>query len=386
MPQEVQEALIRQAMRAGSQQISFGWQGGEPTLLGLDFFQRTISLQRQYGVSGQVVGNGLQTNGLLINEAWCDFLRQTHWLVGLSIDGPAEVHDHYRRTRNDKPTYEMVRAAAILMRARNVEYNALTVVSNHSVHFAKEIYAHHKELGIRFMQFIPCVERDPRNPGKAASFSVSAEDYGCFLCDLFDYWKADFRGGRPTTSIRFFDSIFHTYVQIPPPECTLLPECGNYMVVEYNGDVFACDFFVEEEWKLGNVLTGSLLEMLNSGRQKEFGQIKAHMPRECAACQWKSHCQGGCIKDRLRDPADMGSNHFCGSFIRFFEHSDKELKQLAREWQREQRILEERERIIHRLRAVHSSPAPEVPTTPGPQRNSPCPCGSGKKYKHCCGK
>ena len=386
MSGEVQEALIRQAMRAGSQQVSFGWQGGEPTLAGLEFFQRIVSLQRQYGSSGQVVGNGLQTNGLLIDEPWCDFLRQTNWLVGLSIDGPQHVHDHYRITRNGKPTYERVRAAALLMRARNVEYNALTVVSDYSVQFAREIYAHHKDLGIRFMQFIPCVERDPENPSRAASFSVSAEDYGRFLCDLFDCWKADFKSGRPTTSVRYFDSIFHTYVNVPPPECTLLPECGNYVVVEYNGDVFSCDFFVEEEWKLGNVLNGSLLEMLNSQRQKEFGLLKARMPEECYPCQWKSHCYGGCTKDRLRDPADQGSNHFCRSFIRFFEHSDKELKRLAEEWKREQRILEEREQIVRHLRTVHSPPIPVNRAAAHPQRNSPCPCGSGKKYKHCCGK
>lgn len=386
MPEEVQEALIRQMMRSGSQQVSFGWQGGEPTLMGLDFFQRVINLQRQYGSSGQVVGNGLQTNGLLIDEPWCDFLRQTNWLVGLSIDGPAHVHDHYRLARNGKPTYEMVRAAAMLMRARNVEYNALTVVSDYSVQFAKEIYTHHKDLGIRFMQFISCVETDPQDSSRAAPFSVQAQAYGQFLCDLFDCWKADFRNGRPTTSVRFFDSIFHTYVHVPPPECTLLPECGNYVVVEYNGDVFSCDFFVERRWKLGNVLKDSLVEMLNSPRQREFGELKARMPRECTVCSWKDHCQGGCIKDRLRDPADRGSNHFCRSFIRFFEHADSELKRLGEEWLREQRILAERERMMHHLRALHSNSTPIERPAPRPQRNSPCPCGSGKKYKHCCGR
>ncbi|MCG3196525.1 MAG: anaerobic sulfatase maturase [Candidatus Omnitrophica bacterium] len=349
MSEEVQESLIRQAMRGGSSQISFGWQGGEPTLMGVEFFRRAVSLQRQYGTNGQIVGNGLQTNGLLMDEEWCDFLRETHWLVGLSIDGPAHVHDHYRVTRNGQPTYEKVRAAALLMRAKNVEYNALSVVNSYSVRFAKDIYNHHKDLGIRFMQFIPCVERDPNDPTKAAEFSVSAEDYGKFLCEIFDCWKGDFRSGKPTVSVRYFDSIFHTYVNVPPPECTLLSECGNYVVVEYNGDVFSCDFFVEGEWRLGNVLNDSLIHLLNSPRQKEFGEMKADMPQECYSCDYLAHCHGGCTKDRLRDPADGGSNHFCKSFLRFFRHADPDLKRLAEEWKRQQKALAQREEFLRRM-------------------------------------
>lgn len=385
MSEQVLEIVIQQAMQSGSPQISFGWQGGEPTLMGLPFYKKAVEFQREYGSPGQVVGNGLQTNGLLIDEDWCQFLRETNWLVGLSIDGPAHVHDHYRVTRNRRPTYEQVCAAAQRMHALNVEYNALVVVNDYSVRYAREIYQHHKDLGIRFMQFIPCVERDPLQPDRAAPFSVTAEDYGVFLCEIFDCWKEDFRGGKPTVSVRYFDSVFHTYVSVPPPECTLLPECGNYLVIEHNGDIFSCDFFVEEAWKLGNVTDGTLLEMLNSPKQRQFGLLKADMPPECLQCEWKRHCYGGCPKDRIRDPADQGSNHFCRSFIRFFEHADRDLRNLAEDWLRRQRLYAQQERFNHLIASQQASRSPVSQASKQPARNSFCPCGSGKKFKNCCG-
>ncbi len=388
MSDQVQEETIRQMMRDGGQQVSFGWQGGEPTLMGLDFFKRAVNLQKQYGRSGQTVGNGLQTNGLSIDDEWCDFLRETNWLVGLSIDGPAHVHDHYRVTRNGKPTYDRVREAAERMTRKRVEFNALTVVNDYSAQFAREIYEHHKSLGIEFMQFIPCVETDPGNSGQAAGFSVSAVAYGDFLCEIFDLWKADFRRGKPTTSVRYIDSVFHTYVGLQPPECTLLKECGCYVVVEHNGDVFACDFFVESDWRLGNVLGERLIDLLNSPKQKEFGLLKANLPQECLTCEWQKHCYGGCTKDRIRDPSDQGSNHFCGSYIRFFEHADSELKQLAKEWEKEQVRLDYEARVSHqreieRRNQVEPSPAGASQKV---SRNGLCPCGSGKKFKKCCGR
>ena len=377
---EVQEEMVKQVMRDGTRQVSFGWQGGEPTMMGLAFFERTVDLQRRYGSSGQVVGNGLQTNGLLIDEKWCVLFRETNWLVGLSIDGPAHVHDRYRLTRHGKPTYERVREKAQLMREERVEFNALSVVNDYSARFPREIYEHHKDLGIFHMQFIPCVERDPEDPTRAASFSVSAEDYGHFLCEIFDCWKADFKDGRPTVSVRYFDSVFYTYVNLAPPECTLLKECGNYVVVEHNGDVYSCDFYVEDSWLLGNVMEGRLVDMLNSERQKEFGLVKRNMPPECKECRWLTHCRGGCPKDRQRDPADRGSNHFCKSFMKFFDRANDDLEALAQDWIEEQSLAQERERKT-RQRATSRQVAPpgKVP------RNAPCPCGSGKKYKKCCG-
>ncbi len=365
MEDRVLRETVRQVMRAGGQQVSFGWQGGEPTLMGRHFFERAVQYQIRYGRPGQVVGNGLQTNGILIDENWARFLAEAKFLVGLSLDGPQHIHDRYRRMRGGQSSWRRVVRARDLMLNAGVEVNALIVVNDYSVRFAREIYEFHKENGLVHMQFIPCVETDPTDPTRAAPFSVDAEAYGRFLCELFDLWMADFRHGEPTTFIRWFDSLFFTYVGLPAPECTLLEECGVYVVVEHNGDVFSCDFFVEPRWYLGNVLEGRLIDFLNSERQREFGRVKKQLPQECRTCPWLRHCWGGCPKDRLRDPRDQGSNHFCLSYKMFFEHADKRFQELARRWKAQQEAARARPRKVG--------------------RNDPCPCGSGLKYKHCCG-
>lgn len=386
MSLDVLEEMIKQVMRDGANNLSIGWQGGEPTMMGLDFFRKAVEFEQRYGRPGQSVGNGLQTNGLLITDEWCKFFNQYSFLIGLSLDGPAHIHDKYRLTKGGRPSWEKTRDVAKRMLDAGVAVNALVVVNNYSCQFPQEIYEFHKELGFEFMQFIPCVELDPQNPTQAAPYSVSAEQYGEFLCDIFDLWKRDFRDDRPTTSARWIDSVFHTYVDMPPPECTLLDECGCYVVVEHNGDIYACDFYVESDWKLGNLMEGRVLEMLNSPRQTDFGLVKKQLPPECPSCPWLKHCYGGCPKDRIRDPRDHGSNHFCQSYIMFFEHADADLRRLADEWKAERRREWERSReLMAELRGQSTAaPAPPPPSKTG--RNDPCPCGSGKKYKKCCGR
>ncbi len=379
MSEEVMEEMVKQMMHDGDQNLSFGWQGGEPTLMGVDFFRKAVECQQKYGRSGQSVGNGIQTNGMLINEDWIKLFNDYSFLVGLSLDGPAHIHDHYRFTKGGGPSWSKVNDAAKRMLDQGVAVNALVVVNDYSAQFAQEIYNFHKELGFEFMQFIPCVEPDPHDPAKAAPFSVTAEQYGQFLCDIFDCWKADFDGELPTTSVRYFDSVFHTYVNMPPPECTLLQECGCYVVVEHNGDIYSCDFFVEPDWKLGNLMDDKIIDMLNSPRQTEFGCWKKELPPECPSCKWLHHCWGGCTKDRIRDPADNGSNHFCQSYMMFFEHADADLRQIAEQWTERQRKEEEEYRRQMTEQMIASSRQKVG-------RNDPCPCGSGKKYKKCCGR
>jgi uncharacterized protein len=331
MSEEVLEETIRQSLGQDVPVISFGWQGGEPTLMGLPFFETAVGLQSRYG-RGRTVGNGLQTNGLRLDPVWAAFLRRHRFLVGLSLDGPQHIHDRYRLRTGAQPTWaEVVDRAKMLLDA-GVETNALSVVDDYSVRFPEEIYAFHKSLGLSFMQFIPCVETDPSDPAKAADFSCGGDAYGDFLIRLFDLWRADFRDGTPTTFIRTFDSLFFLYVDREPPDCTLFPECGNYLVVEHDGGVYACDFFVEERWRLGNVQEGKLVHMLNSARQNEFGRVKAALPESCPACPWLALCRGGCPKDRLRDPRDRGLSHFCAGYKKFFAHADPVFKTLAAEW------------------------------------------------------
>ncbi|MBN1663545.1 MAG: anaerobic sulfatase maturase [Deltaproteobacteria bacterium] len=331
MTEEIQEEMIRQAMGQSAGKISFAWQGGEPTLTGLPFFQRSVELQQRYGQGGQCA-NGLQTNGVLIDDKWSRFLRQYNFLVGLSLDGPEHVHDRYRRTKSGNGTWSKIADNAKRMLDQGVAVNAVTVVNDYSAEYPEEIYAFHKSLGLNYMQFIPCLEADADHPGKAAPFSVSAEQYGRFLCRMFDFWMADFRDGLPTTFIRFFDAVFYRYAGMSPPDCTLLEECGDYVVVEHNGDVYACDFFVEPRWRLGNMMRSSLTDMLNSPRQREFGKRKTILPDLCKSCRWTALCRGGCMKDRMRIPTDQHVNAFCGAFKMFFEHADERFRKLAEDW------------------------------------------------------
>jgi len=231
------------------------------------------------------------------------------------------------------------------VRKRNLPFfsnmvNTMTVVNDYSVHFPQEIYEFHKQQGIVYMQFIPCVENDPQNPCTAASFSVSSTEYGIFLCRLFDLWKADFCNGIPTTSIRFFDSAILSYMNAPPEECTFFEECDSYMVIEHNGDVYPCDFFVEHSHKLGNVHSNNLLEILHSDKQKKFGRSKKSLPAKCLKCPWLKQCNGGCLKDRVRDLRDRGMNHFCEATKMFYQYAHVDLKKLAEHFAK---ILNEKE-------------------------------------------
>jgi uncharacterized protein len=367
MSVQVLEEMIRQILSGPEKEISIGWQGGEPTLMGLPFFYKAVEFQERYG-RGKIIGNGLQTNGLLLDKKWFKLFTDYGFLVGLSLDGPEHIHDRYRRFAGGKGSWAQVGDQAKRMLDEGVAVNALAVVTDYSSLYPEEIYGFLKGLGFTYMQFIPCVETDPDNPQRAAFFSASPAEYGNFLCRVFDLWLADFSGGRPTTSIRFFESLLYLYAGFPAPECTLLAECGSYGVMEHNGDFYSCDFFVEPRWKLGNILSEPMTSLLNSPRQTEFGKRKAELPGACGDCPWKAKCRGGCVKDRIRDPRDKNLNHFCESFKMFFTHADPYLCRLAAQGK------------VAREALARVEPPEGIKTG----RNEPCPCGSGRKYKKCC--
>lgn len=369
MSEEVLTELIRQLMEQSPPEVSITWQGGEPTLMGLDFFKKAAALEERFG-KRKTIGNGMQTNGLLIDRDWATFFKRYSFLVGLSIDGQEHIHDHYRKRQGGQPTWRTVCDSAKLMLDSEVSVNALTVVNDYSARFPDDIYTFHKELGLNYMQFIPCLEPDPLRAGCVAPFSVSPETYGDFLCRVFDLWLNDFRDGRQTTSVRFFESLLFSYAGFAPTECTLSPECGSYVVVEHNGDVFACDFFVDEDTRLGNLMQERLDDMLNSEKQTAFGRLKYDLPSACDGCIWMAVCRGGCPKDRLLSGDGGRLNYFCPAFKRFFSHADAGLSHLVEEW-RQRQALENPPDAIHQANTG---------------RNAPCPCGSGKKFKRCCGK
>lgn len=372
MSPAILQELVKQVMTQGPAEVSFGWQGGEPTLMGLDFFKQVVEFQQQYG-KNQSIGNGLQTNGLLINRDWSRFLRQYHFLVGLSLDGPEEIHDRYRVTKGETGSWKYVESNAKLLLDSNVAVNSLTVVNSYSANYPEEIYDYLKRLGFTYMQFIPCLEADPSKPHLPAAFSVTPQLFGSFLCRLFDLWYQDFEDGLPTTSIRYFDSLLHSYLGLSVNDCSLQQTCGDYLVIEHNGDVYSCDFFVDPECFLGNITDNNLIDLLNSSKQNQFGKEKAVLSNQCLKCQWLAHCHGGCLKDRLRNPTTSSLTFLCESYRQFFNHADKKLKQTSK---RVNAHMKMQEQPLH--------PDARQGESQKIGRNSSCPCGSGKKYKKCC--
>jgi len=340
MSAEIQEEMIRQVMQQSGDAVSIAWQGGEPALMGLDFYKRAIELELKYG-HGQSVGNGFQTNGTLLDREWAKFFKKYDWLIGLSLDGPEHIHDRYRLDKGQHKTWKTVEDKARMLLEEGVAVNAMCCITDYSSDKAEELYNYYKNLGLTWMQFIPVVETDPNDPSKAAPFSLTAEKYGQFLITLFDLWIADFKDGQPTTSIRHFESVFHSYVGMEAPECALMKECGAYVVIEHNGNVYSCDFFVENKHRLGNIRHDKIINMLNSRKQDDFGKAKATLPRKCRMCPWYPKCYGGCTKDRVKDPGDNHQPRFCAGYQLFFEHADAELKIIASRWTQQQNDLQE---------------------------------------------
>jgi uncharacterized protein len=329
MSEETLRKMIEQ-MFACSNNPTFVWQGGEPTIIGLEFFEHAVELQKHYA-KGRAFSNSLQTHGMLLNQNWFRFLKKENFLVGLSLDGPQAVHDYYRVDALGKKTFEAVYAAALSMQQEKIPFNVLATVSDYSVNYAKEIYQFFAENDFLFMQFSPIVELDPNNHQQAAPYSVGALEYGRFLYEVFELWVKDFDypNLKQKTSIRWFDSVLQSYVGMTPDHCIFHKTCNDYLVMEHNGDIFSCDFFVEKEKSLGNIHQTSLFKAFQSPEHTAFGLEKANLNAECRSCEWLKQCYGGCTKDRLRDPKDHGHNHFCESYRYFFKHADGKLKEFA---------------------------------------------------------
>ena len=296
MSGEVLEKLVKDYMGLRFQLSGFAWQGGEPTLMGLDFYKRAVELQTKYGVTGQEVGNSLQTNAILLNDAdWCKFLHESKFLVGISIDGPKELHDHYRLDLGGHGTWDRVMRAIERCKEHKVEFNTLTLVNHLTADHADEVFDFLIELGVRYLQFIPCVEVDPQTGG-IAEFSVSPKQYGDFLCRIFDRWTAF---GPQRLSIRDFDSILSYCIGGHHTLCTFDRQCSQYIVVEHTGDVFPCDFFVEPAWRLGNILETPIEQLAACEQKKAFARKKQSITNKCLVCRHLALCRGGCMKDRV---------------------------------------------------------------------------------------
>ncbi|TVR05800.1 MAG: anaerobic sulfatase maturase [Spirochaetaceae bacterium] len=337
---------------------SFGWQGGEPTLMGADFFRTAFELQRSLAPRGATVANGLQTNGTLLDADFAQLLAEYRVLVGISVDGPADLHDRYRRTVGGGATHHRVMQGISHLQTAGVEFNVLTLVSAANVDHPTEVYRYLKSLGVHHHQYIPCVE--PLNDG-LTDFSITAEQWGNFLNGIFDEWQeADTR----TVSVRHFDSVVNLLVTGQYSSCTMGGSCRQYLVVEHNGDVYPCDFFVTPELRLGNIHTHSLEQAWRSPLMRRFGAQKARWPHRCGECPYLPLCSGDCQKLRLGGDAPSA---LCEGWVAFYDHALPRLKEIAARAARR-----------HRIPMVD-------PTAGAPEPEAPCFCGSGKRYRNCHG-
>ena len=326
MSNKVLGKLVSDYLKLGFEINNFSWQGGEPILMGLDFYKKAVSLQQEHGRDGQFVTNSFQTNGVGLDEKWCRFLSKYKFLVGISLDGPKELHDFYRRDKAGKGTFDCVMAGIEICRANKVEFNILVLLNNRNVTVPDELFDLFVEHRVRFLQFIPCIEKDAQS-AKAAYFSITAEQYGDFLVRIFDRWL---EFGPEKMSIRLFDSLMSYYINGVHTNCTFAKRCNDYVVAEHNGDVFCCDFFVEERFKLGNLSDSSIGELFNSKTKRAFAQQKQPDCNDCLICRHFPICRGGCPKDRVvlggdhRDPS-----FFCASYKQFFERAGSKLMELS---------------------------------------------------------
>lgn len=367
MSDEVLDRVITTYMATDQPQHDFCWQGGEPALLGVEFFRRVTDLQTLRGRPGSVVANCLQTNGTLIDGEFAAHLADYRFLVGVSIDGPPEFHDHHRRDRRGGGSHGAVMKGVAALRSRGVEPDALAVITRSSAGRAREVYGHLRELGFDHHQYIPCVEWD--GDGELLPFALDGEAWGGFLRELFDAWWEE---GAGRASVRWFDALIERLSGGPGSFCSMGRDCRRYFVVEHGGDVYPCDFFVDEDLRLGNVRDDPWTDLARSDRYRAFGERKRGWAEECGRCSWLSLCAGDCLKHRPGGGRETGARSLlCAGWKSFFEYALPRLESLASP------PPPPAEEVFAR------APAPE--RRPGAGRNDPCPCGSGRKRKRCCG-
>jgi uncharacterized protein len=387
MSDEVHEAYIKQLFEAHQvPQVTVAWQGGEPTLMGLDFFRRSMEFQNKYAKPGTLVENTLQTNGILLDDEWCRFLHENKFLIGLSMDGPKELHDVYRKDKGGHGTFDRVVKAARLLQDHKVEFNILCTVNSKNADHPLDVYRFFRDdLKAQYIQFIPIVERINGNGetgfqdgNKVTDRSVRPDQWGPFLIGIFDEWvKWDV--GR--TFVLNFDGALAGWLGRAGTVCIFGPTCGEGTALEHNGDLYSCDHFVEPDHYLGNILRTPMIELVASEKQRKFGRDKRDtLPGYCRQCEVVHICNGECPKNRFIEAPDgePGLNYLCEGFKAFFLHADRPMKIMA-ELIRKGRLAEE----VMKMMAPEINGGEAASMTPG--RNEPCFCGSGRKFKKCHG-
>jgi len=331
MTDEVQECLVKSYLECCFEQSSFAFQGGEPTLMGLDFYKRLIELQKQYGLPGQIISNALQTNGILLDDQWGKFLAEYKFLTGISLDGPKEYHDIYRKDRAGSGTFDRVMAGIEACQRNNAEYNILVLLNNINVQSPDKLFDFFIGLGVQYLQFIPCVEKAENNSQKTSPHSITPEEYGNFMNRIFDRWlDYDIR----KLSVRLFDSMLSYLLGNPHTECTFGRQCADYIVIEHNGDAFCCDFYVTGDTRLGNIMETPIGRLGKNEIKCTFNRKKTEIDNKCLICRYLDICRGGCPKDRaMLTGTHKVPSYFCEGYKMFFAYALPRLEIIAHDIQ-----------------------------------------------------
>lgn len=400
MADELLDTYIRQTIESQQvEEVTLAWQGGEPTLMGLDFFRRSVRYAQEHLPEGKTLRFTMQTNGTLLDAEWCDFFNEHGFLVGLSMDGPPAMHDAYRVDKKGRPTSERVLAAAELMRRHRVDFNILCTVHAANAERPLDVYRFFRdELEVQFIQFIPIVERATQvtleqanrgwssgrqerplyvNEGSLVTErTVSAEQWGRFLATVFDEWV---RNDVGDVFVQYFDAALASWLGIPPAICLFNETCGTGGALEHNGDLYSCDHFVEPRYRLGNIAETHMVELMASPQQQKFGNDKRDtLPQYCLDCDVRFACHGECPKNRFANTPDgePGLNYLCAGYKLFFHHIDHPMRLMADILRRGGAAPEVMDVLAEEERTRNA----------GVGRNDPCPCGSGRKLKHCHGR
>ncbi|MFC1581477.1 anaerobic sulfatase-maturation protein [Candidatus Neomarinimicrobiota bacterium] len=324
MSDEILELFIKQKIEASSESIiNFTWQGGEPTLAGIDYYRKILKFQKQYS-NGKKIENAIQTNGILLNDDWCEFLNRHDFLVGISVDGPQNIHDKFRINKGGQGTFENVMHGIGLLQKHKVEFNILTCVHHYNADYPFEVYGFLKELGSRFIQFIPIVERESTENNKhhMSDWSVGSDQYGKFLITIFDHWIKNDVGQY---FVQIFDVALEAWCGLIPGLCLFTEKCGRAIVIDYNGDIYSCDHFVHKDYLIGNIQKDHLTNIVESQKQKTFGNKKLDtLPQYCIECDYQFVCCGECPKNRFINSSNGISNlnYLCQGLKLFFKHID----------------------------------------------------------------
>ncbi|SET06630.1 anaerobic sulfatase maturase [Paenibacillus sp. NFR01] len=328
IPSDVLDRLIKAYMAGSSGSVSFAWQGGEPLLAGRDFYREVVYLQAKYAPPHTVISNAVQTNGTLIDEEWAEFFAKYSFLVGVSLDGPASIHDAHRVNAAGHGSYDRVMRGIAMLRRHRVDFNILTVIHEDHVGQAAELMAFYLREGFTHVQFIPCMDFRAQQTNRPPEFRITAEQYGDFLCESFDLW---YSGGQPLISVRFFDNLLLQHLGREAELCTHQASCPKTLILEQNGDAYPCDFYISEEYRLGNVGRDRLEDIWANPIYEAFLNKKADLPDRCRRCEYRSFCHGGCPRNRSRSLADQSvlPDYFCESYRKVYAYSWDRMRLLA---------------------------------------------------------